>query len=48
MLDAFGDDTVTCMARGTRYLEKDWQAAWHLGNGDANVGVGRALKTDRP
>jgi hypothetical protein len=44
MWDAFGDDTVTCMARGTRYLAKVWQAAWDLGNGDANIGVGRALK----
>jgi hypothetical protein len=44
MWDAFGDDTVTCMARGTRYLAKVWQAAWDLGNGDANIGVGRGLK----
>jgi hypothetical protein len=32
------------MARDTRYLAKVWQAAWDLGNGDANIGVGRALK----
>jgi Zn-dependent peptidase ImmA (M78 family) len=44
MWDTFGDDTVTCMARDTRYLAKVWQAAWDLGNGDANIGVGRALK----
>jgi hypothetical protein len=43
MWDAFGDDTLTCMARGTRYLAKIWQGAWDLGNGDVNIGVGCAL-----
>jgi hypothetical protein len=38
MWTEFGDDTVTCMARGTRYLAKIWQAAWDVGNGDANIG----------
>jgi hypothetical protein len=44
MWDAFGDDTVTCMARGTRYLAAIWQAAWDAGNGDAKIGEGRVLK----
>jgi hypothetical protein len=30
----FGNKTVTCMARGTRYLAKIWQAAWEVGGGD--------------
>jgi hypothetical protein len=37
-------NVITCMARGTRYLAKVWQAAWDLGNGDANIGVGDALQ----
>jgi hypothetical protein len=40
MWEAFGDDTITCMARGTRYLAKIWQSAWERGNGDANIGAG--------
>jgi hypothetical protein len=44
MWDAFGDDTITCMARGTRYLARIWQAAWELGNGDANIGAGTRRK----
>jgi hypothetical protein len=44
MWEAFGDDTVTCMARGTRYLAKLWQAAWKLGNGDANIKPTTAIK----
>jgi hypothetical protein len=38
MWEEFGDDTVTCMARGTRYLAKIWQAAWDAGSGDTNIG----------
>ena len=44
MWQAFGDDTITCMARGTRYLAKIWQAAWKLGDGDSNIGAGRVAK----
>ncbi len=44
MWDRFGDDTVTCMARGTRYLAKIWQSAWDLGNGDRNIGSGSEIK----
>lgn len=44
MWDKFGDDTVTCMARGTRYLAKLWQGAWDAGNGDANIGEGGRRK----
>lgn len=42
----FGDDTITCMARGTRYLAKIWQAAWDAGNGDTNIGRGSKLTED--
>jgi hypothetical protein len=38
MWAAFGGDTVTCMARGTRYLARIWQAAWDAGEGDSNLG----------
>jgi len=44
MWQAFGDRTVVCMARGTRYLAKIWQAAWNAGNGDATIRDGSALK----
>jgi len=44
MWETFGDDTVTCMARGTRYLTKLWQAAWSLGNGDANIKLSSAIR----
>jgi hypothetical protein len=42
----FGDDTITCMARGTRYLAAIWQAAWSAGNGDQNIGRGTKLSED--
>ncbi|PZM08058.1 hypothetical protein [Rhizobium tubonense] len=42
----FGDKTVTCMARGTRYLAAIWQAAWELGGGDGNIGSGSSLKEE--
>jgi hypothetical protein len=45
MWEAFGDATITCMARGTRYLAKIWQAAWDLGAGDQNLSTA-ALKPD--
>jgi hypothetical protein len=41
--DAFGDRTITCIARGTRYLAAIWQAAWDLGKGDANIGEGKEI-----
>lgn len=44
MWDEFGEATVTCMARGTRYLTAIWQAAWDAGDGDANIGAGSVLK----
>lgn len=46
MWGKFGDDTVTCMARGTRYLTHIWQSAWSAGNADATIGAGAALKPD--
>jgi hypothetical protein len=46
MWKTFGDRTVTCMARGTRYLAKIWQAAWEAGNGDGNIGVGKVATPD--
>ena len=44
MWDQFGEATVTCMARGTRYLTAVWQAAWDAGDGDATIGAGSVLK----
>ena len=44
MWEEFGNDTITCMARGTRYLAKIWQSAWDAGDGDANIGVGAPIK----
>jgi hypothetical protein len=43
MWEEFGGDTITCMARGTRYLAKIWQAAWDAGNGDAKIGGGSEI-----
>jgi len=40
MWAAFGTDTITCMARGTRYLAAIWQAAWDLGGDDTEIGNG--------
>lgn len=44
MWDEFGERTVVCMARGTRYLAHLWQSAWDLGKGDNTIGNGSALK----
>ena len=44
MWKEFGDDTITCMARGTRYLAKIWQSAWKAGDGDDNIGNGSVAK----
>ena len=44
MWEMFGADTVSCMARGTRYLAKLWQAAWSLGNGDTHIAPTAAIK----
>jgi hypothetical protein len=43
MWKTFGDDTIVCMARGTRYLTKIWQAAWDAGGGDTTIGEGTRL-----
>jgi hypothetical protein len=43
MWEAFGAETVQCMAHGTRYLAKIWQSAWTLGGGDTTIGKGRKL-----
>jgi hypothetical protein len=40
MWKKFGDKTITCIARGTRYLAKIWQAAWETGGGDNTIGEG--------
>jgi hypothetical protein len=37
MWDAFGESTITCLARGTHYLARIWQAAWTSGTGDATI-----------
>jgi hypothetical protein len=39
MWDAFGTETVTCIARGCRYLAAIWQAAWGE-KGDTEIGKG--------
>jgi hypothetical protein len=44
MWEEFGDGTITCMARGTRYLAKIWQAAWDAGDGDRNIGAGSRIE----
>ena len=43
MWKKFGKKTVTCMARGTRYLAKIWQAAWEAGGGDDTIGDGPTI-----
>jgi hypothetical protein len=43
MWEKFGDATITCMARGTRYLAKVWQSAWDVGRGDQNIGKGPVI-----
>lgn len=45
MWDAFGTRTVTCMARGTRYLAALWSAAWELGGGEQKIGSGAEIST---
>ena len=37
MWAAFGDQTVECMARGSRYLAKVWGGAWEAGGGDTHL-----------
>jgi hypothetical protein len=44
MWEEFGNDTITCMARGTRYLARIWQSAWDAGDGDTNIGMGGVAK----
>jgi hypothetical protein len=46
MWKVFGNDTITCMARGTRYVAKIWQDAWDAGNGDRNIAAGGRIKND--
>ncbi|MFM0336830.1 hypothetical protein [Paraburkholderia fungorum] len=49
MWETFGTRTVSCMARGTRYLAAMWQAAWTQGGGDqlTKASVAKAkLKVD--
>jgi hypothetical protein len=46
MWDEFGDDTIECMARGSRYLAKIWQGAWTAGNGNKKIGAGSARAED--
>jgi hypothetical protein len=46
MWKVFGNDTITCMARGTRYVAKIWQDAWDAGGGDRNLGAGGRIKND--
>jgi len=44
MWDDFGERTVECMARGTRYLGKLWQGAWTVGKGSTKIGEGSKRK----
>ena len=43
MWEVFGTSTVSCMARGTRYLAAIWQAAWTQGEGDKLTKTGKRL-----
>src|SRR5207249_11401881 len=45
MWDQFGTETITCMARGCRYLAAVWQAAWGEA-GDAKIGEGTKRKEE--
>jgi hypothetical protein len=46
MWEAFGERTITCLARGTRYLAKIWQGAWTAGNGDQNLVIEACREED--
>jgi hypothetical protein len=46
MWSQLGDCTITVIARGTRYLSALWQAAWDAGDGDHQIGKGRAVTSD--
>jgi hypothetical protein len=43
MWKTFGKRTITCMARGTRYLAALWQAAWEAGEGEKQIGEGPTI-----
>jgi hypothetical protein len=43
----FGARTVSCMARGTRYLAAIWQAAWTQGEGDDLAGFNQKIDEAR-
>ena len=45
MWDEFGEKTVTCMARGCRYLAAIWQASWD-DDGDSKIGEGKEQTED--
>ncbi len=46
MWDDFGERTVQCMARGSRYLAKVWLGAWTEGKGDQKIGEGTKRKQE--
>lgn len=46
MWESFGKQTITCMARGCRYLAAIWQAAWDKADGDNTIGEGKKLKEE--
>jgi hypothetical protein len=37
LFDKFGDQTISVIARGSRYLSAVWQAAWNVGNNNITV-----------
>jgi hypothetical protein len=40
MWAVFGDPTIECMARGSRYLARLWHDAWTVGHGKQKIGEG--------
>jgi hypothetical protein len=40
MWKTFGERTIICVARGTRYLAAVWQAVWEEWDGDQKIGKG--------
>lgn len=46
LYNAFGTNTINCIARGCRYLAAIWEAAWKAGNGEKNISDIGAIKQD--
>lgn len=44
MWTVFGDPTIECLARGSRYLARLWHDAWTVGHGKQKIGEGIKVK----